>query len=112
MEQSIKKYKQKKETLKMTKKELITTLAKVTKNSVTQTEKFYNSFENTLIEAITSNEEVVLSPQLGRFVLKTRQARLGRNPKTGKKIKIPAKTAVTFKISSNLKDKVKNIELD
>ncbi|WP_041784398.1 HU family DNA-binding protein [Candidatus Phytoplasma australiense] len=91
----------------MTKKELITTLAKVTKNSVTQTEEFYNSFENTLIEAITSNEEVVLSPQLGRFVLKTRQARLWKHPKTGKKLKIPAKTAVTFKLSSSLKNKVK-----
>ncbi|MBY7576664.1 HU family DNA-binding protein, partial [Candidatus Phytoplasma sp. Tabriz.2] len=75
------------------------------------TEEFYNSFENTLIESITSNEEVVLSPQLGKFILKSRKAHIGRNPQTGKKLKIPAKTVVTFKLSKNLKNKVKTLKL-
>ncbi|MGL9688163.1 MAG: HU family DNA-binding protein [Candidatus Phytoplasma sp. TWB_XP] len=96
----------------MTKKELIKKLAETTKNSITKTEEFCNSFENTLIETITSNEEVVLSPQLGKFILKSKKARLGRNPKTGKKLKIPAKTVVTFKLSKNLKDKVKTLKLE
>ncbi|MBY7576889.1 HU family DNA-binding protein, partial [Candidatus Phytoplasma sp. Tabriz.2] len=38
----------------MTKKELIKSIAEVNKTSITQTEEFYNSFENTLIESITS----------------------------------------------------------
>lgn len=96
----------------MTKKELIKEVAKQLKTSVAKTEEFYNSFENTLIEAITSNEEVVLSPQLGKFVLKTRKAHMGRNPKTGKKLKIPSKTVVTFKLTKNLKDKVKTLKLE
>ncbi|MGL9687685.1 MAG: HU family DNA-binding protein [Candidatus Phytoplasma sp. TWB_XP] len=62
----------------MTKKELIKKLAETTKNSITKTEEFCNSFENTLIEAITSNEEVVLSPQLSKFILKSKKARLGK----------------------------------
>ncbi|QYC30829.1 HU family DNA-binding protein [Paulownia witches'-broom phytoplasma] len=96
----------------MTKKELTKEVAKQLKTSVAKTEEFYNSFENTLIESITSNEEVVLSPQLGKFVLKSRNARVGRNPQTGKKLKIPSKTVVTFKLSKNLKDKVKTLKLE
>ncbi|GLH60551.1 HU family DNA-binding protein [Paulownia witches'-broom phytoplasma] len=96
----------------MTKKELIKEVAKQLKTSVAKTEEFYNSFENTLIKSITSNEEVVLSPQLGKFVLKSRNARVGRNPQTGKEIKIPSKTVVTFKLSKNLKDKVKTLKLE
>ncbi|AGL89986.1 HU family DNA-binding protein [Candidatus Phytoplasma australiense] len=95
----------------MTKKELIKNIAVMNNTSVTQTQDFYNSFENALIEAITSNEEVVLSPQLGKFILKSQKARLGRNPQTGKKLKIPAKTVVNFKLSKTLKDGVKNLKL-
>ncbi|MGL9687435.1 MAG: HU family DNA-binding protein [Candidatus Phytoplasma sp. TWB_XP] len=95
----------------MTKKELIKEISKQLKTSIVITEEFYNSFENTLIEAITSNEEVILSPQLGKFVLKARKARVGRNPQTGKKLKIPASTAVSFKVSKALKDEVKKLKL-
>nr|WP_238055151.1 HU family DNA-binding protein [Candidatus Phytoplasma ziziphi] len=68
----------------MTKKELIKKIALSNKTSATKTEEFYNSFENALIEAITSNEEVILSPQIGKFKLKARKAYVGKNPKTGK----------------------------
>ncbi|GFZ75545.1 transcriptional regulator [Hydrangea phyllody phytoplasma] len=95
----------------MTKKELIKKIALDSETSVTKTEEIYHIFENALIEAITSNEEVVLSPQLGKFILKSQKARLGRNPQTGKKLKIPAKTVVKFKLSTNLKDKVKTLKL-
>ncbi|MEC4559019.1 MAG: HU family DNA-binding protein ['Conium maculatum' witches'-broom phytoplasma] len=96
----------------MTKKELIKKLAEVNQTSITQTEAFYKNFENTLIEAITSHEEAILSPKLGKFILKNRQAYIGRNPNTGKKIKIPAKTVVTFKLSQTIKDKVKDLKLE
>jgi len=36
-----------------------------------------------------------------------RAARTGRNPKTGKELKIPAKTVVNFKVGKGLKDAVK-----
>ena len=39
----------------------------------------------------------------GTFATKTREARTGRNPKTGKAIAIPASKTVAFKASSNLK---------
>ncbi|WP_017193739.1 HU family DNA-binding protein, partial [Vaccinium witches'-broom phytoplasma] len=45
----------------MTKKELIKKIAEANKTSISKTEEFYHIFEKTLIEAITTNEEVVLS---------------------------------------------------
>ncbi|ABC65347.1 DNA-binding protein HU [Aster yellows witches'-broom phytoplasma AYWB] len=95
----------------MTKKELIKNIAEANKTSISKTEEFYHSFEHTLIESITSNEEVILSSKIGKFILKTRKAYTGRNPQTGKKLKIPAKTIVTFKLSKTIKDKVKDLIL-
>ncbi|QKX95181.1 HU family DNA-binding protein [Candidatus Phytoplasma asteris] len=95
----------------MTKKELIKKIAEANKTSISKTEEFYHIFEKTLIEAITTNEEVVLSTQIGKFKLKSRKAYIGRNPKTKKKLKIPAKTVVTFKLSKTIKDQVKTLIL-
>ncbi|WP_373402903.1 HU family DNA-binding protein [Candidatus Phytoplasma solani] len=95
----------------MTKKELIKKIALANKTSVTKTEEFYHIFEKTLIEAIATNEEVVLSPQIGKFILKSRKAHIGHNPQTGEKIQIPAKTVVPFKPSKTIKDKVKKLKL-
>ncbi|PQP79871.1 DNA-binding protein [Candidatus Phytoplasma phoenicium] len=95
----------------MTKKQLIKKIAEVNKTSISKTEEFYNTFENTLIKEITSNEEVILSSKLGKFKLKSRKAYISRNPKTKKKLKIPAKTVVTFKLSKTIKDQVKTLIL-
>ncbi|WP_268850220.1 HU family DNA-binding protein [Candidatus Phytoplasma rubi] len=79
---------------------------------MTKTEEFYNSFEEcSNRKRIKSNEEVVLSPQIGKFKLKTRKAYIGRNPKTRKKLKIPAKTVITFKLSQTIKDQAKTLIL-
>jgi DNA-binding protein HU-beta len=43
----------------------------------------------------------------GTFSVVKRKAREGRNPQTGKKIKIPAKKVVKFKVGKALSDKVK-----
>ena len=40
----------------------------------------------------------------GTFRLTERAARTGRNPKTGKKMKIPGYKTVTFKVSKNIKE--------
>lgn len=48
-------------------------------------------------------QRVVRLPELGTFQMKTRKARTGRNPQTGKAIKIPAKRVVTFRAGKSLK---------
>lgn len=42
----------------------------------------------------------------GTFATSERAAREGRNPRTGEVVRIPARTAVTFKAGSALKDAV------
>ncbi|MCK5451745.1 MAG: HU family DNA-binding protein [Candidatus Omnitrophica bacterium] len=50
----------------------------------------------------TAKDRVIRLPELGTFKMKTRKARTGRNPQTGKSIKIPSKKVVTFKGGKNL----------
>jgi DNA-binding protein HU-beta len=45
-------------------------------------------------------------PGIGKLVLVNRKARLGRNPKTGETIQIPAKTVVKFRIAKAAKEAV------
>lgn len=45
-------------------------------------------------------------PGIGKLVLVQRKARLGRNPKTGETIQIPAKTVVKFRIAKACKEAV------
>ncbi|MDV3166599.1 MAG: HU family DNA-binding protein ['Waltheria sp.' little leaf phytoplasma] len=95
----------------MTKKELIQKIAVANKTTITAAESFYHAFEKVLIAAITSHGKVILSPTIGKFILKSRKAHIGRNPQTGKKLKIPARTVVTFKLSQTIKEKVKPLIL-
>ena len=45
-------------------------------------------------------------PGFGKLVKQKRKARTGINPKTGEKIKIPAKTVVKFRVAKAAKDAV------
>lgn len=45
-------------------------------------------------------------PGLGKLVLVQRKARMGRNPKTGEQIQIPAKTVVKFRVAKVCKEAV------
>jgi DNA-binding protein HU-beta len=45
-------------------------------------------------------------PGIGKLVLVDRAARMGRNPRTGEAIQIPAKRVVKFRISKVCKDAV------
>ncbi len=45
-------------------------------------------------------------PGIGKLVLVNRKARMGRNPKTGETIQIPAKTVVKFRVAKACKEAV------
>jgi DNA-binding protein HU-beta len=45
-------------------------------------------------------------PGIGKLVLVNRKARMGRNPKTGEAIKIPAKKVVKFRVAKAAKDAI------
>jgi DNA-binding protein HU-beta len=90
----------------MTKTELIAVIAGaagITKAAATKALEAY-------VGAVT--KELKKSGKLGlvgfgTFSVVKRKARAGRNPQTGKAIKIPAKKVVKFKAGKELADKVK-----
>ena len=55
----------------------------------------------------SDRQRVIRLPELGTFQLKTRKARKGRNPQTGRTISIPAKKVVTFRGGKSLSKKIK-----
>ena len=63
----------------------------------------------TLVEAIKhtleSGEDVLISG-FGKFCLKEKRERRGRNPETGQNLIIPPRRVVTFKSSRQLRDKI------
>ncbi|MBI5595371.1 MAG: HU family DNA-binding protein [Elusimicrobia bacterium] len=52
-------------------------------------------------QALRDGEKVVIS-NFGTFRVKARQARVGRNPKTGQTVEVPPRKGVRFKASKNL----------
>lgn len=56
-------------------------------------------------EALAKGESVRLV-DFGTFSVKTRKARTGRNPRTGKALKIPAKKVPAFSPGKGLKEAV------
>ena len=60
-------------------------------------------------KATKKNGEFVL-PGFGKLVKQKRKARIGINPKTQQKIKIPAKTVVKFRVAKAAKDAVLGVK--
>ncbi|MBW2108392.1 MAG: integration host factor subunit alpha [Deltaproteobacteria bacterium] len=64
---------------------------------------------DTAIALMTSalvSEGAVLISSFGKFEVRQRKARKGRNPKTGEPVMIPARKAVAFKASRVLKERI------
>jgi len=57
---------------------------------------------DTIKGSLKKQEDVAISG-FGTFKVKQTKARMGRNPKTGETIQIPAKKKVAFRVSKELK---------
>ena len=90
----------------MTKGELIASIGKEAKISKASAEKAVNAFTSTVIKALKKGDKLTLTG-FGTFSVAKRRARAGRNPKTGKEIKIPARRVAKFKAGNLLKSAVK-----
>jgi DNA-binding protein HU-beta len=87
----------------MTKAELIAKIAKDAELTQIQAQKALNSFIETTTTALKAGDKVTLVG-FGTFSAINRAARMGRNPQTGKEIKIAAKTNGKFVPGKALKD--------
>ena len=89
----------------MNKTELVAAVAQKTGLTKKDAERVVNATVDTVVESMKKGEKVQLSG-FGIFEVKTREARVGRNPRTKESIQIPASRQPVFKASKTLKDAV------
>ena len=89
----------------MNKSELIDAMAKESGLSKKDSEKALKAFMDTVAATLKKKDKVTLVG-FGTFETKKRAARTGRNPQTGKEIKIAASVAPKFKAGKALKEAV------
>ncbi|MBI1922284.1 MAG: HU family DNA-binding protein [Geobacter sp.] len=89
----------------MTKAELVEAVAKSSKLTKAAAEKAVNSLISAVSDALRKGDRVTLVG-FGSFEVAQRKARTGRNPQTGKEIKIAAAKVPKFRPGKALKDAV------
>ncbi len=89
----------------MNKSELVEAIAKKAELSKKDAESVLNALTDTVGKALKKGDKVQLVG-FGTFEVVKRAARTGRNPQTGKEIKIAASKAPKFKAGKALKDLV------
>lgn len=89
----------------MNKKELIAAAAAKAGMTQKDAESVINAALDAITDALVKGERVQVSG-FGIFEVKTREARVGRNPKTKEAINIPAAKVPAFKASKTLKDTI------
>ena len=90
----------------MTKAELIAKAAKDAKITKVAAGKAIDGIIDGITKALKKGDRVALVG-FGTFSVSKRKARTGRNPQTGKPIKIAARKVAKFKAGSELKKAVK-----
>src|SRR5499425_2565408 len=91
----------------LTKADLIEEVLKVTELPRKESEIIVETIFDSIIEAIQKGEKIEIRG-FGSFRTRERRGRVGRNPKTGEKVEVPAKRIPFFKPSKELKDFVNN----
>ena len=90
----------------MTKSGLIAKVAEQTPHiSKKDTETVVNTIFDCMTEALRKGDRIEIRG-FGSFQVKVREAREGRNPKTGEEVKIPAKRTPFFKVGKELKERI------
>ena len=89
----------------MKKKELIERIAREADVPAAEAQRYVAAFEEVVTEALKAGEEVQITG-FGKFSVKERKAREGRNPQTGQKMKIAAQKVPAFSAGNALKQAV------
>ena len=86
----------------MTKQELVDIIATKTQTTEKTATALLNAVTSAVMEAMSRGDNVQLIG-FGKFEVRLRKARKGRNPKTGEAIDIPAKTVPVFRPGATIK---------
>ena len=87
----------------LTKADLIEEVLNVTELPRKESETIVETIFDSIIAALQKGEKIEIRG-FGSFRTRERRGRVGRNPKTGEKVDVPAKKIPYFKPSKELKD--------
>jgi integration host factor subunit beta len=93
----------------LTKADLIEEVLRVTELPRKESETIVETIFESIIDALQKGDKIEIRG-FGSFRTRQRRGRIGRNPKTGEKVDVPAKKIPFFKPSKELKDFVNTPE--
>ena len=91
--------------LTITKKQLVEKISLDTKQTKVRTKETVQLFLDTITNELKNGNRIELR-DFGVFEVKERAARVGRNPRTGDTVKVPARKVVSFKVGRKMKQYV------
>ncbi|HEV2113389.1 MAG TPA: HU family DNA-binding protein [Terriglobales bacterium] len=89
----------------MTKADLIEEVAKIADITRKDSEVVVETIFDGIVRSLRAGDKIEIRG-FGSFRTRQRKPRMGRNPKTGEKVEVPAKKIPFFKPSKELKDVV------
>jgi integration host factor subunit beta len=93
----------------LTKADLIAEVERITELKRSDSETIVETIFESIIQSLQKGEKIEIRG-FGSFRTRQRRGRVGRNPKTGAKVEVPAKKIPFFKPSKELKDFVNSAE--
>lgn len=91
---------------RMTKQQLIAKIADVAGMTKVNSAKAVDAVSTVIMNTLKKGEKVTWTG-FGTYEVRTRAARMGRNPQTGAPLHIPASKTPAFKAGKSLKDAVR-----
>ena len=89
----------------MTKADLIEEVARITDVTRRDSEVIVETIFDSIVHSLRAGDKIEIRG-FGSFRTRQRNSRVGRNPKTGDRVEVPAKKIPFFKPSKELKDLV------
>jgi DNA-binding protein HU-beta len=87
------------------KTQFIERLAEEADVPTSEAQRYFEAFEQVVTETLKGGDEVQITG-FGKFSVKERKAREGRNPQTGEKMKIAASRVPSFSAGNALKEAI------
>ena len=95
----------------MTKSELIEEFSLRTSLPKKRAEDIVNAFFDSMTDALLQDERIEVRG-FGSFSIREYDSRVGRNPRTGAKVKVAEKRSIHFKVGKELRERVAEVETE
>jgi integration host factor subunit alpha len=89
----------------LTKADIIDKIYTSTEHSKARSSELIEALLEIIKQTLEQGEDILITG-FGKFYVKTKNSRRGRNPQTGTELTLDARRVVTFKCSGKLRDKL------